>query len=83
MPTRWVLTAGQTTSMVCTREFREIILTEDEELLAMASYILRAPWIAPLKLICSLPRLEDWTGESIPLVARMIQRESRIKIGIG
>jgi hypothetical protein len=32
---RWVLTVDHTTNVLCTREFREIILTEDEDLLGM------------------------------------------------
>jgi hypothetical protein len=32
---RWVLTVDHTTNVVCTNEFKEIILTEDEDILGM------------------------------------------------
>src|ERR1700757_1782029 len=32
---RWVLTVCHTTNVVCTHEFQEIVLTEDEDLLGM------------------------------------------------
>jgi hypothetical protein len=32
---RWVLTVGNTTNMLCTHEFEEIVQTEDEELVGI------------------------------------------------
>jgi len=83
MSTRWVLTAGHTTSMVCTHEFREIILTEDEELLGMRFLHPQGPLDCAFEVDLFIAKAGGLDGESIPLVERMIQRESRIKIGIG
>ena len=70
---RWVLTAGHTTSMVCTHEFREIILTEDEELLGMRFLHPQGPLDCAFEADLFIAKAGGLDGESIPLVERMIQ----------
>lgn len=70
---RWVLTAGHTTNMVCTHEFSEIILTEDEELLGMRFLHPQGLSDSNFEVDLFIAKAGGLEGESIPLVERMIQ----------
>jgi hypothetical protein len=70
---RWVLTAGHTTNMVCTHEFSEIILTEDEELLGMRFLHPQGLPDSNFEVDLFIAKAGGLDGESLPLVERMIQ----------
>ena len=75
MPTKaaGVLTAGHTTNMVCTHEFREIILTEDEELLGMRFLHPEGLSDSNFEVDLFIAKAGGLDEESLPLVERMIQ----------
>jgi len=70
---RWVLTAGHTTNMVCTQEFSEIILTEDEELLGMRFLHPKGLSDSNFEVDLFIAKACGLEGESRPLFERMIQ----------
>jgi hypothetical protein len=70
---RWVLTAGHTTNVLCTREFDEILLTEDEELLGIRFRQTKGLAESGFEVNLFIAKAGGLDGESIPLVQRMIQ----------
>ena len=73
MPAKAVASSPRVTSMVCTHEFREIILTEDEELLGMRFLRPKGLSDSNFKVDLFIAKAGGLEGESIPLVERMIQ----------
>jgi len=70
---RWVLTAGHTTNVLCTHEFEEIILTEDEELLGIRFRHAKGLADSGFEVNLFIAKVGGLDVESIPLVQRMIQ----------
>jgi hypothetical protein len=68
---RWVLTAGHTTNMVSTREFGEIVFTEDEEIVGLR--FRDAKGDSEFEVNLFIAKAGGLDCESLPLVQRMIQ----------
>ncbi len=68
---RWVLTAGHTTNMVSTREFGEIVFTEDEEIVGLRFRDTKGDSEFEVNLF--IAKAGGLDCESLPLVQRMIQ----------
>jgi hypothetical protein len=70
---RWVLTAGHTTNVLCTHEFEEIILTEDEDLLGIRFRHVKGLTDSGFEVNLFIAKVGGLDVESIPLVQRMLQ----------
>lgn len=70
---RWVLTAGHTTNVLCTHEFEEILLTEDEELLGIRFRHTKGSVDSEFEINLFISKAGGLDSESVPLVQRMIQ----------
>ena len=69
---RWVLTAGNTTNMVCSHEFGEIVLTEDEEIVGLRFRDIKGSAGSEFEVNLFIAKAGGLDSES-PLVQRMIQ----------
>jgi len=70
---RWVLTVDHTTNVVCTHEFDEITLTEDEDLLGMRFRHPKGVADSDLEVTLFIAKAGGLDSESIPLVQKLIQ----------
>jgi hypothetical protein len=70
---RWVLTVDHTTNVVCTSEFKEIILTEDEDLLGMRFLHPKGFAHSDLEVNLFIAKAGGLDGESMPLMQKLIQ----------
>jgi hypothetical protein len=70
---RWVLTVDHTTNVVCTHEFKEITLTEDEDLLGVRFRRPRGLPDSDLEVNLFIAKTGGLDGESMPLMQKMIQ----------
>jgi hypothetical protein len=70
---RWVLTVDHTTNVVCTSEFKEIILTEDEDLLGMRFRHPKGFAHSDLEVNLFIAKAGGLDGESMPLMQKLIQ----------
>ncbi len=70
---RWVLTVDHTTNVVCTSEFKEIILTEDEDLLGMRFLHPKGFAHSDLEVNLFIAKAGGLDGESLPLMQKLIQ----------
>lgn len=70
---RWVLTVDHTTNVVCTSEFKEIILTEDEDLLGMRFLHPNGFAHSDLEVNLFIAKAGGLDGESLPLMQKLIQ----------
>jgi hypothetical protein len=70
---RRVLTVDHTTNVVCTHEFDEIILTEDEDLLGMRFRHPKGAADSDLEVNLFIAKAGGLDGESIPLLQKLIQ----------
>ena len=70
---RWVVCVAGVTNVVCTNEFREIILTEDEELRGMRFRGVKCSADPNFEIDLFIAKTGDLDGESLPLMRKMIQ----------
>ena len=70
---RWVLTVDHTTNVVCTHEFDEITLTEDEDLLGMRFRHPKGVADSDLEVNLFIAKAGGLDSESIPLMQKLIQ----------
>jgi hypothetical protein len=70
---RWVLTVDHTTNVVCTHEFKEIILTEDEDLLGVRFRHPKGFAASDLEVNLFIAKAGGLNGESMPLMQKLIQ----------
>jgi hypothetical protein len=70
---RWVLTVDHTTNVVCTHEFKEIILTEDEDLVGLRFRYPKGVADSDLEVNLFIAKAGGLNGESMPLMQKLIQ----------
>jgi hypothetical protein len=70
---RWIVTVGGVTNAVCTNEFSEIILTEDEELRGMRFRGVKSSADPNFEVDLFIAKRGELDGESLPLMQKMIQ----------
>jgi hypothetical protein len=70
---RWVLTVDHTTNVVCTHEFKEITVTEDDDLLGVRFRHPRGYADSDLEINLFIAKSGGLDGESIPLMQKLIQ----------
>ena len=70
---RWVLTVDHTTNVVCTHEFKEIILTEDDDLLGLRLRHPRGFANSDLEVNLFIAKSGGLDGESVPLMQKLVQ----------
>ena len=70
---RWVLTVDHTTNVICTHEFKEIILTEDEDLLGMRFRQPKGVTSPDFEVNLFIAKAGGLDGESMPLMQKLIQ----------
>lgn len=70
---RWIVTVAGVTNVVCTNEFSEIILTEDEELRGMRFRGVKSSADPNFEIDLFIAKTGELDGESLPLMRKMIQ----------
>lgn len=70
---RWIVCVAGVTNVVCTNEFSEIILTEDEELRGMRFRGVKSSADPNFEIDLFIAKTGDLDGESLPLMRKMIQ----------
>ena len=70
---RWIVSVAGVTNVVCTNEFSEIILTEDEELRGMRFRGVKSSVDPDFEIDLFIAKTGDLDGESLPLMRKMIQ----------
>jgi hypothetical protein len=70
---RWIVSVSGVTNVVCTSEFSEIILTEDEELRGLRFRGVKNSADPNFEVDLFIGKRGDLDGESLPLMQKMIQ----------
>ena len=70
---RWIVSVGGVTNVVCTSEFSEIILTEDEELRGLRFRGVKNSADSNFEVDLFIGKRGEVDGESLPLMQKMIQ----------
>jgi hypothetical protein len=70
---RWIVTVGGVTNAVCTNEFTEIILTEDEELRGMRFRGAKSSADPNFEVNLFIAKTGELDGKSLPLMQKLIQ----------
>lgn len=70
---RWIVSVAGVTNVVCTNEFSEIILTEDEELRGMRFRGVKSSADPNFEIDLFIAKTGELDGESLPLMRKMIQ----------
>lgn len=70
---RWIVSVAGVTNVVCTNEFSEIILTEDEELRGVRFRGVKSSADPNFEIDLFIAKTGDLDGDSLPLMRKMIQ----------
>jgi len=71
-PTRWMLIAGRATNMLSTDQYKEIILTEDDELLGLL-FLQPVGAMPGFEVDLFIDKNDGFEEGTLPLLSRIIQ----------
>ena len=71
-PSRWVLAAGQTTNMLSTDQYKEIILTKDDELVGLR-FLQPVGAMPGFEVNLFIDKKDGLDEGTLPLLSRIIQ----------